>query len=177
MTFEKPKQWPQWLPLAAWWYNTTYHTATHLTPFEEVYGQKPPLLLPYISFDSALVIVDRSLQARETTIRDLKSYLEKDQGRMKIQDDRKRTDWTYTVGDQEYFPYSYLPACCYSPILLFPMRFELVGAPMTLVVIRTTHISGGRTISGESPPAKGCYSLILVVLDANSISDEIRSSD
>jgi hypothetical protein len=38
---EKQHQWAPWLPLAEWWYNTTYHTATHMTPFEAVYGQKP----------------------------------------------------------------------------------------------------------------------------------------
>jgi hypothetical protein len=35
---EKQNQWAQWLPLAEWKYNTSYHTATHMTPFEEVYG-------------------------------------------------------------------------------------------------------------------------------------------
>ena len=44
---EKQHQWAQWLPLAEWWYNTTYHTATRMTPFEAVYGQKPPSVLSY----------------------------------------------------------------------------------------------------------------------------------
>jgi hypothetical protein len=35
---EKQHQWAQWLPLAEWWYNTSYHTATRMTPFEVVYG-------------------------------------------------------------------------------------------------------------------------------------------
>lgn len=26
MTFEKPREWPQWLALAEWWYNTTFHS-------------------------------------------------------------------------------------------------------------------------------------------------------
>ena len=44
---EKQNQWVQWLPLAEWWYNTSYHIATHMTPFEVVYGQKPPSVLSY----------------------------------------------------------------------------------------------------------------------------------
>jgi hypothetical protein len=35
---KKQHQWAQWLPLAKWWYNTSYRTATHMTPFEAVYG-------------------------------------------------------------------------------------------------------------------------------------------
>jgi hypothetical protein len=45
---EKKNQWDQWLPLPEWWYNTSYHTTTRMTPFEEVYGHKPPLVLSYL---------------------------------------------------------------------------------------------------------------------------------
>jgi hypothetical protein len=44
---ERQHQWAQWLPLVEWWYNTLYHTTTRMTPFEVVYGQKPPLVLSY----------------------------------------------------------------------------------------------------------------------------------
>jgi hypothetical protein len=37
-SLEKKNQWAQWLPLAEWWYNTSYNTTTHMTPFEVVYG-------------------------------------------------------------------------------------------------------------------------------------------
>jgi hypothetical protein len=48
-SFEKKHQWDQWLPLDEWWYNTSYHTTTRMTPFEVVYGQKPPSFLSYLS--------------------------------------------------------------------------------------------------------------------------------
>jgi hypothetical protein len=38
--YERKNQWAQWLPLFEWWYNTSYHTTTRMTPFEAVYGQK-----------------------------------------------------------------------------------------------------------------------------------------
>jgi hypothetical protein len=31
-------QWAQWLPLVEWWYKKSYHTTTHMTPFEAIYG-------------------------------------------------------------------------------------------------------------------------------------------
>jgi hypothetical protein len=42
---ERKNQWAQWLPLAEWWYKTSYHTTTRMTPFEAVYGKNPPSVL------------------------------------------------------------------------------------------------------------------------------------
>lgn len=41
MTGDYPKQWVKWLPLAELWYNTSYHSAIGMTPFEAVYGVAP----------------------------------------------------------------------------------------------------------------------------------------
>ena len=46
-TSEQQHQWEKWLPLVEWWYNTSYHTTSKMTPYEVVYGQPPPVLLPY----------------------------------------------------------------------------------------------------------------------------------
>jgi hypothetical protein len=39
---DKQTQWFKWLPLAEWWYNTSFHTATKMTPFMALYGYHPP---------------------------------------------------------------------------------------------------------------------------------------
>jgi hypothetical protein len=39
---DKQAQWFKWLPLAEWWYNTSFHTATKMTPFMALYGYHPP---------------------------------------------------------------------------------------------------------------------------------------
>jgi hypothetical protein len=36
-----PGKWFQWLPLAEYWYNTTYHSALGHSPFEVLYGHPP----------------------------------------------------------------------------------------------------------------------------------------
>lgn len=36
-----PKQWSKWISLAEYWYNTSYHSALGLTPFEALYGHPP----------------------------------------------------------------------------------------------------------------------------------------
>jgi hypothetical protein len=36
-----PTKWSQWLPLAEFWYNTSYHTTIRTTPFQALYGHAP----------------------------------------------------------------------------------------------------------------------------------------
>ena len=76
MTGERPRDWVKWLPMAEWWYNTSYHTATHTSPYEAVYGQTPPLHKPYFPGDSKVEAVDRSLQVREAAIKLLNFHLQ-----------------------------------------------------------------------------------------------------
>ncbi|KAA3468824.1 reverse transcriptase [Gossypium australe] len=49
MSREKPSEWVAWLPLVEWWYNTTYHSTIHMTSYEALYGQEPPVHLPYLT--------------------------------------------------------------------------------------------------------------------------------
>ena len=35
--FDKQKEWAKWLPLAEFWYNTSFHSTTKRTPFMELY--------------------------------------------------------------------------------------------------------------------------------------------
>lgn len=59
MTGEKPRAWAQWLPLAEWWFNTNYHSATKLTLYQVVYGQLPPSHIHYIPGASNVAAVGR----------------------------------------------------------------------------------------------------------------------
>lgn len=68
MCSENPKSWSSWLPLAEWWYNTTHHTLIKALPYEILYGQPPPIYMPYLPGESSVVAVDRSLQKREEMI-------------------------------------------------------------------------------------------------------------
>jgi hypothetical protein len=38
---DKQTQWFKWLPLVEWWYTTSFHTATKMTPFMALYGYHP----------------------------------------------------------------------------------------------------------------------------------------
>jgi len=36
------------LPLAEWWYNTSFHTTIKMTPFMALYGYQPPSITSYL---------------------------------------------------------------------------------------------------------------------------------
>lgn len=38
MCFDQPYKWMPMLPAAEWWYNTSYHTALKMSPFQALYG-------------------------------------------------------------------------------------------------------------------------------------------
>ena len=94
-----PQDWKKWLPLAEWWFNTHYHTATKLTPYEVVYNQPPPLHLPYLAGEAIDREVDRNLQRRENMISELKIQLQRAQHRMKHYADMHRSERVFDVGD------------------------------------------------------------------------------
>jgi hypothetical protein len=99
---ENQNQWAQWLPLAEWWYNTSYHTTTRMTPFEVVYGQNPPSVLSYLPGVSKVQVVDQNIIVREAIIRTLKDNLVMDQNRMKKQADQGRSERHFSEGDQVF---------------------------------------------------------------------------
>ena len=40
---DKQIEWVKWLPLAEWWYNTSFHTSSKMTPFMALYGYHPTI--------------------------------------------------------------------------------------------------------------------------------------
>ncbi|GJZ68923.1 retrotransposable element Tf2 [Tanacetum coccineum] len=99
MTGDKPKEWVQWVPLAEYWYNTSFHTSIKTTPYQVLYGQAPPAYVTYTIGDSANESVDRSLVVREAVIQLLKFHLLRVQDRMKVMADRKRTERVFGIDD------------------------------------------------------------------------------
>lgn len=99
---DRPKEWSSLLPLAEYWYNTSFHTTIQATPYEIVYGQPSPSHVTYSALNSSLDLVDRSLHQKEATINLLKHHLSMAQNKMKVQADKKRSERTLTVGDWAY---------------------------------------------------------------------------
>ncbi|RVW78323.1 Retrovirus-related Pol polyprotein from transposon 17.6 [Vitis vinifera] len=99
MAGDNPSQWANWISLAEFWYNTSYHSSLKMSPFEALYGYAPPLQIPYFPKDSNVEAVDRVLNERESWLQLLKHHLSKAQQRMKIQADKNRFDREFNIGD------------------------------------------------------------------------------
>ena len=99
---DKPHSWVEWLPLAEYWFNTDYHTATKLTPFEALYGYPPPRLLDYIPGTTKVEAVDAQLKSKQELFSLLRSNLVSAQERMKFHTDKHRSERSFSVRDWVY---------------------------------------------------------------------------
>jgi hypothetical protein len=96
-----PKKWATWLPLAEYWYNTTYHSALGKTPFEVLYGHPPRHL--GISVDScASTDLETWLKERTEMTQIMQHHLVRAQQRMKHQADKHRSERKFEVGDRVF---------------------------------------------------------------------------
>lgn len=101
MTGHKPSEWASWIPMAEWWYNTSFHTSAGMTPFQALYNQIPPTI-NYQAAKSDDPVVAQFAKDRIQTLRLLKENLSKAQERMKVFADKKRTDREFNVGDEVF---------------------------------------------------------------------------
>jgi hypothetical protein len=92
----------QWLPRAEWWYNTSYDIAIHMTPFEVVYGKKPPSLLSYLPGVSKVQAIDQMLTVQEAIICTLKDNLVMAQNCMNKQEDQVHSKRQFSEGDHVF---------------------------------------------------------------------------
>lgn len=102
MCAKKPSSWLKWLSLAEWWYNTNFHSLIHTTPYEVVYGQAPPIHLPFLPGKATNPDVERTISKREAVIHLLKFHLLRAQKRMSQQANKHRSDRNFSPGDYVY---------------------------------------------------------------------------
>jgi hypothetical protein len=97
-----PTHWKNWLALAEFWYNTSYHTSLNSTPFEILYGQPPRHLGIDVVESCAVDDLQVWLKQRHTMVQLLQQQLLRAQQRQKLQADKNRTERSFEVGDSVY---------------------------------------------------------------------------
>jgi hypothetical protein len=96
---DKQAQWFKWLPLEEWWYNTSFHTATKMTPFMALYGYHPPSITSSLKEKSKVQAVEDHIENQQQVLQILKDNLTMAQNRMKQQADQHRSERSFEVGD------------------------------------------------------------------------------
>lgn len=112
-TSQQPKHWSKWLSLAEFWYNTNYHTALKMSPFQALYGYAPPTFTTDQSVKITEGNVVEWMETRKLMLAVLKENLLRAQNRMKQYADKKRSDREFSIGDWVYLklqPYRQITA-------------------------------------------------------------------
>jgi hypothetical protein len=73
--------------------------STGATPFEVVYGRKPPPLIRFSQGETRVEAVAAELVDRDEALRQLKHHLLRPQQEMKKYADKKRRDVSFEVGE------------------------------------------------------------------------------
>jgi len=98
-TQHKPSSWVAFLPWAEFHYNTSYHSALKMSPFEALYGRKPPTIPAYARGSTSIQVLDEALTSRDELLRTLKENLTAAQHRMRQKANAHRRDVALAVGD------------------------------------------------------------------------------
>jgi transposase InsO family protein len=96
--YDKQTQWFKWLPLAEWWYNTSFHTATKMTPFMTLYGYHPPSITSSLK-EKLVQAVEDHIENQQQVLQILKDNLTMADNHMKQQADQHRSERSFEVGD------------------------------------------------------------------------------
>jgi hypothetical protein len=102
MIFADPKKWTTWLPMAEYWYNTSFHNSLQVTPFEALYGFPPPALGEFSIPGTLDKDATEFLTQRQQMLITIKENLQKAQLRMKKYADRNRVERVFAPGDMVY---------------------------------------------------------------------------
>ncbi|KAK1693984.1 hypothetical protein QYE76_010681 [Lolium multiflorum] len=102
MASQEPKKWGAWLPAAEFWYNSCYHTAIKMSPFEALYEYAPPILTELPTLSELSPEAQDTLREKEKMITVLQQNLAKAQQTMKKCADQHRTPRSFTIGDMVY---------------------------------------------------------------------------
>ena len=65
----------EWLSLAEYWFNSNFHTALKLTPFETLYGFPSPRSHTYVPGTTRVEALDSILQQRQEVLASLRCNL------------------------------------------------------------------------------------------------------
>ncbi|KAA8537022.1 hypothetical protein F0562_029500 [Nyssa sinensis] len=154
---DRPKDWARWLHLTEYVYNTSRYSSIQISPYEAVYGQPPPQMLPYEPRTTRVDTVEEELRNKDFIAILIQENLQEAQNKMKYYADKNRIEREFEEGDWVYLrlkPYRQmsvatrrnlkLSPCYYRPFQIL-RRIEKVAYTLDLPkesqIFPTFHVS------------------------------------
>jgi len=97
-----PNKWFDFLHLAEYWYNTTWHSSLQQSPFQVLYGQSPRQLGIDSSAACSVTSLAEWMQQKAAMQSLIQQHLARARNRMKLQADKKRTERSFPLGAWVY---------------------------------------------------------------------------
>jgi hypothetical protein len=97
-----PSRWAQWLSLAEYWYNTSWHTSLNKSPFEVLYNYHPRHFGLVPADACHITELQDWLNERSAVTELLKQQLLRVQHKMKQSADKKRVHREFEPGDMVF---------------------------------------------------------------------------
>lgn len=85
-----------------YWHNTWAHVSTNCSPFKAAYGGEPTPLLWFKRGNTTIATLEDQLLKRDAILHDVKAHLIRAQQKMNKQEDSKRRNLEFQVGDSVY---------------------------------------------------------------------------
>ncbi|KAK8916810.1 hypothetical protein KSP39_PZI022605 [Platanthera zijinensis] len=96
---QNPKHWSKLLSWAEYHYNTAYHAPAEMTPFEAMFGRRPPAIVRHYNNNNKLQAVQAHFTDRDKLLTQLRLNLQRAQLRIKTAANKKRTNIQFSEGD------------------------------------------------------------------------------
>jgi hypothetical protein len=84
--------------LEEWWYNTSFHTVTKITPFMALYGYHPSPITSSLKEKYMVQAMDNHIEHKQQVLQILKDNLTMTHNHMKQQADQHRSERSFEVG-------------------------------------------------------------------------------
>lgn len=97
-----PNKWSEWLSLAEFWYNCCFHSAIGTSPFKALYGYEPKHFGLDDSTEVLVSDLSKWVQERQLMNTLIEQQLTRSKLRMKRQEDKHRSERSFSVGDMVF---------------------------------------------------------------------------